>query len=84
MQQLPSALLKAVRLVGADGGGVSLPGFSCLLNLRFYQRIKNIKHEKKYACGLVFRGGAIKVVMGWHSGKGSQLVDGQGANDILQ
>jgi len=66
-----------VRLVGADGGrSVSLPGFSCLLNLKFFQRIKNTKHEKKYACGLVFRGGEIKVVMGrTNKGKGLQDVD---------
>jgi hypothetical protein len=52
-------------LVGADAGSsVSLPGFSCLLNLRFYQRIINTKHQKNIKRGLVFRGGAIKVIKG--------------------
>jgi hypothetical protein len=68
MQQWPLALSGTVRLVGADAGSsISLPGFSCLLNLRFYQRIINTKHQKKYQRGLVFRGGAIKVVMGRHT-----------------
>ncbi|OQP64682.1 hypothetical protein A3860_18140 [Niastella vici] len=66
----------SVRLVGADGGrSVSLPGFSCLLNLNFFQRIKNTKHEKKDACALVFRGGEIKVVMGGRTNKGKGLQD---------